>query len=58
VRIAVGEQDYATPVAMAEALAAAIPGAALTVLPGLRHFTPLEAPGSVAAQIASLAAGA
>jgi 3-oxoadipate enol-lactonase len=55
VRIAVGSEDYATPVAMAEALHAAIPGATLTVLEGLRHLTPLEAPQTVAALLQGLA---
>ena len=58
VEIVVGEQDYATPVAMAEAMAGAIPGAVLTVLPGVRHFTPLEAPGAVAERVAKLGARA
>ena len=49
VQIAVGSEDYATPVTMAEALRDAIPGAALTVLEGRRHLTPLEAPAEVAA---------
>ena len=56
-QVVVGEEDYATPVAMAEALAAAIPGAELTVLPGLRHFGPLEDPGPVAARLTKLATG-
>ena len=47
-QIAVGSEDYATPVAMAEALRDAIAGAELTVLEGLRHLTPLEAPKTVA----------
>lgn len=46
--ILVGEEDYATPVAMAEALKAGIPGATLEVLPGMRHLTPLECPDVVA----------
>lgn len=45
--IVVGEEDYATPVAMAEALNEAISGAVLTVLEGKRHLTPLEAPKAV-----------
>ncbi len=46
--IMVGEEDYATPVAMAEALAGAIPQAQMRVVPQVRHFTPLEVPGTVA----------
>ncbi|MHA7874317.1 alpha/beta fold hydrolase [Roseivivax sp.] len=48
VQIVVGEEDYATPVAMAEAMQDAIPGARLEVLPGVRHFTPLEVPERIA----------
>ena len=49
--IAVGEEDYATPVAMAEALHQIIPGSTLTVLPGGRHITPTEKPQDIAARI-------
>jgi 3-oxoadipate enol-lactonase len=49
--IAVGEEDYATPVAMAEALHQAIAGSTLTVLPGGRHITPAEKPQDIAACI-------
>jgi 3-oxoadipate enol-lactonase len=45
--IVVGEEDYATPVAMAEVLKEGISGSALTVLQGKRHLTPLEAPREV-----------
>lgn len=48
VAIAVGEEDYATPVPMAKAMADAIPGATLTVLDGARHLTPLEVPEKIA----------
>jgi 3-oxoadipate enol-lactonase len=48
VAILVGEEDYATPVASAEALQSRIPGATLTVIPGARHLTPLEAPEVIA----------
>jgi 3-oxoadipate enol-lactonase len=47
-RIMVGAEDYATPVAMAEATQAAIPKATLEVIPGVRHLTPLECPDIVA----------
>jgi 3-oxoadipate enol-lactonase len=53
VAIMVGEEDYATPVAMAEALAEAIAGSQLRVVPGVRHLTPLEVPKIVADVIAS-----
>lgn len=49
--VAVGEDDHATPVAMAEALHKAIAGSTLTVLPGGRHITPAEKPQDIAACI-------
>jgi len=52
--VVVGEHDYATPVAMAEDVAAGLPNARLTVIPGTRHYTPLEAPQQVAVCIADV----
>jgi len=46
--VIVGEDDYATPLSMAEDIAARIPNAKLRVIPETRHFTPLEAPELVA----------
>lgn len=40
--VLVGEEDYATPVAMAKELAAGIPGATLRVLEHARHLSLLE----------------
>ena len=54
VRILVGEEDYATPVAMAQAMQAAIPHARLEVLAAVRHFTPLEVPHAVATALNAL----
>jgi 3-oxoadipate enol-lactonase len=54
--IVVGEEDYATPIAMAQALHAAIAGSSLTVLPGARHLTPLERPDQIAAELDKLLA--
>lgn len=51
--IMVGEEDFATPIAMSEALAAAIPGARMRVVPGARHMTPMEVPDTVAEVISS-----
>jgi len=53
--IIVGEEDYATPVAMAEAMHHAIKGSTLTVLAHARHLTPLEAPERIAAELGALA---
>jgi 3-oxoadipate enol-lactonase len=46
--IVVGEEDYATPLAMAQALHRGIRGSTLSVLKGARHLTPLERPHEVA----------
>ncbi len=42
--IAVGEEDYATPVAMARGLHAGIAGSTLQIIPGVRHLTLVECP--------------
>lgn len=52
--IVVGEEDYATPPAMAEAMHKAIAGSTLQVLPGARHLTPLERPDEIAAVLGEL----
>ncbi len=49
--VVVGAEDYATPVAMAEALHRTIAGATLTVIPGGRHITPTEKPQDIAARL-------
>ena len=54
--IVVGEEDYATPIVMAEAMHAAIAGSSLTVLPGARHLTPLERPDQIAEELDRLLA--
>jgi 3-oxoadipate enol-lactonase len=56
VRIVVGDEDYATPVAMAERLHESIPQSSVTVLAGARHLTPLERPEEIAAQLRQLLA--
>ena len=52
--VVVGEHDYATPVTMAEDVAARLPDATLTIIADTRHYTPLEAPQQVAACIAEV----
>jgi 3-oxoadipate enol-lactonase len=52
--IVVGEEDYATPIAMAETLHKGIAGSTLTILPGARHLTALEDPARVGAEISRL----
>jgi 3-oxoadipate enol-lactonase len=56
VGIAVGEEDYATPVAMAQQLHEAIPHSTLTVIPGARHLTPIECPDRIASELRGLLA--
>ena len=56
VAIIVGEEDYATPVAMAKALHEAIPHSTLAILPGVRHLTPVECPGEIASRLRELLA--
>jgi 3-oxoadipate enol-lactonase len=52
--VIVGEEDYATPVAMAQALHRGISKSRLTILPGGRHLTPLEQPQAIAAEFERL----
>jgi len=54
VAVIVGEEDYATPIAMARQLHEAIRGSTLTILPGGRHLTPVECPEEIAAQLLAL----
>lgn len=53
-RIAVGEEDYATPVAMAQSLHRAIAESTLTVIARARHLTPLECPDRIAGELRAL----
>ncbi len=53
--VVVGEEDYAAPVGMAEALHAAIPQSTLTVLRGARHLAPVERPQEIAGIVLELA---
>jgi 3-oxoadipate enol-lactonase len=54
VAIVVGEEDYATPVAMAQHLHEQLPQSTLTVLPKARHLTPLERPDRIASELLDL----
>ncbi|MGA7781184.1 MAG: alpha/beta hydrolase [Paraburkholderia sp.] len=49
--VIVGEEDYAAPPAMAQALHAGIPGSTYTLVMGARHLTPLESPDLVAHEL-------
>ena len=55
VEIFVGEEDYATPIAMAEAMHSAVSQSNLEVYEGARHFTPLEVPDALADMLGRLA---
>lgn len=44
--VLVGAEDYATPVAMAEEVAAGVPDSRLVVRPGSRHLSLVEDPGA------------
>ena len=56
VSVVVGEEDYATPVAMSEQIKNAVPHATLSVLPKVRHLTPIECPAVIAQKILELLA--
>ncbi|MBN9083217.1 MAG: alpha/beta fold hydrolase [Rhizobiales bacterium] len=49
--VIVGEEDYATPIAMAQDISARIAGAKLTILPKARHFSPVERPHAIADEV-------
>jgi 3-oxoadipate enol-lactonase len=53
--IVVGEEDYATPVPMAQDLNQRIAGSTLTVIKGGRHITPAECPKEIAGLLRTLA---
>jgi 3-oxoadipate enol-lactonase len=52
--VVVGEEDYATPVPMAQALHQGIAGSTFQIIPGARHLTPLERPDVIADVLARL----
>lgn len=54
VSVIVGEEDYATPVAMSQSLHEAIANSTLTVIPGGRHLTPMQCPSEIAALLSDL----
>ena len=56
--VIVGEEDYAAPVAMSEQIQRAMPNATLSVLPNVRHLTPIECPDVIAEKILALIARA
>ena len=54
VSIVVGEDDYATPLAMARQLHEAIPQSTLDIIPGARHLTPIECPDRISAALGAV----
>jgi len=54
VAVIVGEEDYATPIAMARQIHEAVAGSTLTILPAARHLTPIECPEKIAGQLRAL----
>jgi 3-oxoadipate enol-lactonase len=52
--VIVGEEDYATPVAMSEQIQEAMPDATLSILKNVRHLTPIECPVVIAEKILAL----
>lgn len=52
--VIVGEEDYASPVAMAEALRDGIANSRLVVIDKARHLTPLEVPDIIASELTKL----
>jgi 3-oxoadipate enol-lactonase len=56
--VIVGEEDYAAPVAMSEQIERALPSATLSILPKVRHLTPIECPDVIADKILVLMARA
>lgn len=49
--VVVGSEDVLTPVAEAQRIANAVPGARLVVVPGCGHLTPMEDPAAFAAAV-------
>ncbi len=52
--IVVGEEDYATPVSMAQELATLLPQADLHILKNVRHYSPVQAPEMIAPLLLNL----
>jgi 3-oxoadipate enol-lactonase len=55
-QVIVGEEDFATTIAMAEDIVSRLPGSQLTIIPGARHFTTLETPKVIAERVDAILA--
>jgi pimeloyl-ACP methyl ester carboxylesterase len=56
--IIVGEEDYATPVEMAQQMHANIKNSTLKIIPKARHLTPIECSEEINVNLAALIAKA
>jgi 3-oxoadipate enol-lactonase len=56
--VIVGEEDYASPVAMAQAMHEGIKNSRLVIIEKARHLTPLEVPDRIASELKLLLEGA
>jgi pimeloyl-ACP methyl ester carboxylesterase len=56
--VVVGDRDRLTPTPCAESIVGALPGAELTVLPGVGHMPMLESPAEVTAALRDVIARA
>ena len=54
VAIVVGEEDYAAPIAMSQAMKDAIPQASMKIIMGGRHLTPIQCPDEIATEVLTL----
>lgn len=54
VAVVVGEEDFATPVTMSQQMHEALPTSTLTILTGVRHLSPVEAPDQITAELLKL----
>jgi 3-oxoadipate enol-lactonase len=52
--VLVGEEDYATPPTMAQMLCDGVRGSNMSVLPKVRHFSPVEVPVRIADELSKL----
>jgi pimeloyl-ACP methyl ester carboxylesterase len=50
--VVVGQEDEMTPAVVAKAMTDAIPSAAMTIIAGAGHLSPLEAPSAVSRVLA------
>jgi 3-oxoadipate enol-lactonase len=55
--VVVGTDDVATPQAKSEAIASAVPGARLEILPGVGHVSALETPDAITETLVTFLAG-